>query len=564
MSQTPLLHNDQGYEAHRKNIVTFSKHLIDTTKQIAALEKSSQIHDQNEKQIISIIEDSETGLLFACDKLVENVKYAAATLSSDYKDIQSLLLQSFISVLDKILDLVNSINSKEDDYKQIRISAAKGVILSIMGALKTINEIEEEFSRGIREFDATVKKLDEQVEEDMLEEKIIEYEAVYDPQELLKCMKSFSSATTKMIAIGRHPKNEDLLLCSEETEYWIFTLIKIILGTALSTDNIEIRNDLLIQGKETSKAYLTLCSKIIEIASTNDKITADKLKLQLNTQSKDIANGVKSIVNIAERLKNPDDYIDPNNPNDVAEMQLRSAAAKIEAAAAKLAQLQPRPKENIDIEDLTFDEVILEAARSIAGATQALVKSAQVAQKELIVQGRMNTNRDTDKEVYYEGQWTDGLISAAQQVAHSTGNLCEAANETVQGNAAQEKLIVSAKTVSANTTTLVMACQVKSDIDSKALLGLKEASSQVKNATNQLVTTAQEFLNKEKELEEQQTLNSTSRLMSEGGKNDDFKNELKLKEEIERTQRQLEEQYRQLKMTRNMRYSKQRESEAAQ
>lgn len=307
-------------------------------------------------------------------------------------------------------------------------------------------------------------------------------------------------------------------------------------------------------------AYLSLCKKIIEIASTYDRLEADKIKLSLNSQSIEIANGVKSLVNLAERMKNPEDYMDPNNPNDIAEMQLRSAAAKIEAAAAKLAKLQPRPREtSVDVEDLTFDEVILEAAKSIAGATTALVRSAQVAQKELINQGRMDLESSKENR-YYEGQWTDGLISAAQQVAHSTGNLCEAANETVQGNAAQEKLIVSAKTVSANTTTLVMACQVKADIDSKALHGLKEASSQVKHATNQLVNTAQEFLNKEKAIEEENAKNSMMRNMQDGGHNDDFKAELMLKEEIERTQRELEEKYRQLKGVRNKRYSKQRES----
>ena len=78
--------------------------------------------------------------------------------------------------------------------------------------------------------------------------------------------------------------------------------------------------------------------------------------------------------------------------------------------------------------DLTFDEIILDAARSIAGATTALVKSASVAQRELIHQGRLDlTNNETR---YHDGQWTDGLISAAQQVAQATGTLCEAANDT--------------------------------------------------------------------------------------------------------------------------------------
>ena len=40
-------------------------------------------------------------------------------------------------------------------------------------------------------------------------------------------------------------------------------------------------------------------------------------------------------------------------------------------------------------ESLNFDEQILEAARSIAAATAALVKAASAAQRELVAQGRV-------------------------------------------------------------------------------------------------------------------------------------------------------------------------------
>lgn len=38
---------------------------------------------------------------------------------------------------------------------------------------------------------------------------------------------------------------------------------------------------------------------------------------------------------------------------------------------------------------LSFDEQILEAAKSIAAATAALVKSASAAQRELVAQGKV-------------------------------------------------------------------------------------------------------------------------------------------------------------------------------
>lgn len=41
-------------------------------------------------------------------------------------------------------------------------------------------------------------------------------------------------------------------------------------------------------------------------------------------------------------------------------------------------------------ETLDFEEQILEAAKSIAAATSALVKSASAAQRELVAQGKVS------------------------------------------------------------------------------------------------------------------------------------------------------------------------------
>lgn len=44
-------------------------------------------------------------------------------------------------------------------------------------------------------------------------------------------------------------------------------------------------------------------------------------------------------------------------------------------------------------ESLDFEEQILEAAKSIAAATSALVKSASAAQRELVAQGKVSVCR---------------------------------------------------------------------------------------------------------------------------------------------------------------------------
>lgn len=118
--------------------------------------------------------------------------------------------------------------------------------------------------------------------------------------------------------------------------------------------------------------------------------------------------------------------MDPEDPTVIAENELLGAAAAIEAAAKKLEQLKPRAKPKVSPasslftllmvagprlqppfwaplsatlvsslqeadESLNFEEQILEAAKSIAAATSALVKAASAAQRELVAQGKVST-----------------------------------------------------------------------------------------------------------------------------------------------------------------------------
>ena len=93
---------------------------------------------------------------------------------------------------------------------------------------------------------------------------------------------------------------------------------------------------------------------------------------------------------------------------------------------------------------MTFDELIIDSAKSIANAVSSLIKAASVAQKELVDAGAVS------KE-YYKGsedsQWSEGLVSAAKLVASATHSLCDAANKLVRGEGAEELLIAAAKQV---------------------------------------------------------------------------------------------------------------------
>lgn len=210
-------------------------------------------------------------------------------------------------------------------------------------------------------------------------------------------------------------------------------------------------------------------------------------KHQLSAFSKRIASAVTELIQTTETMKGTE-WVDPEDPTVIAETELLGAAASIEAAAKKLEQLKPRAKPRQADESLDFEEQILEAAKSIAAATSALVKSASAAQRELVAQGKVGAIAANAAD---DGQWSQGLISAARMVAAATSNLCESANASVQGHASEEKLISSAKQVAASTAQLLVACKVKADQDSEAMRRLQAAGNAVKRASDNLVRAAQ-------------------------------------------------------------------------
>ena len=93
---------------------------------------------------------------------------------------------------------------------------------------------------------------------------------------------------------------------------------------------------------------------------------------------------------------------------------------------------------------MSFDELIIDSAKSIANATSSLIKAASEAQKELVLAGAVASEYHKGSE---DGQWSEGLVSAAKLVASATHSLCDAANKLVRGEGAEELLIAAAKQV---------------------------------------------------------------------------------------------------------------------
>merc|ERR1712055_524097 len=135
------------------------------------------------------------------------------------------------------------------------------------------------------------------------------------------------------------------------------------------------------------------------------------------------------------------------------------AAESIEKAAKRLEDIKKKKNsEQVSMEDMAFDDLILESVQSVTKSATSLINAATVAQKVLVAQGKMSKNAKKGKE---DSQWSQGLVSAAQVVASVIGSLCEAANTVIQEGTDGNVLAATAKQVSKSTIQLVLACQVK-------------------------------------------------------------------------------------------------------
>lgn len=172
--------------------------------------------------------------------------------------------------------------------------------------------------------------------------------------------------------------------------------------------------------------------------------------------------------------------------------------------------------------------MILEAARGIMAASSALVRAANAAQRELIDQGKVSRTPHISSD---DGQWSEGLISAARLVAAATHSLVEAAQNLVQGLGTEEVLISSAKQVAASTAQLLIACKVRSDPNSETGRRLQAAGNAVIKSTDNLVRAAQQAL----DMEEEHILKINTSMV------DGMAQEINARSEVIKMEKQLEE-----------------------
>ncbi|OXB65686.1 hypothetical protein ASZ78_014665 [Callipepla squamata] len=489
--------NNESFADHRENILKTAKALVEDTKLLVSGAASSQ------DKLAQAAQSSANTIT----QLAEVVKLGAASLGSDDPETQVVLINAIKDVAKALSDLIGATkgaaSKPADDPSMYQLKgAAKVMVTNVTSLLKTVKAVEDEATRGTRALEATIEYIKQELTVFQSNEVP---EKTSSPEESIRMTKGITMATAKAVAAGNSCRQEDVIATANLSRKAVADMLTACKQASYHQEvSEEVRERALRFGTECTLGYLELLEHVLLILQK----PTPELKHQLAAFSKRVASAVTELIQSAEAMKGELDsvltvalkllsssplisgteWVDPEDPTVIAETELLGAAASIEAAAKKLEQLKPRAKPKQADETLDFEEQILEAAKSIAAATSALVKSASAAQRELVAQGKVGAIPANAAD---DGQWSQGLISAARMVAAATSNLCEAANASVQGHASEEKLISSAKQVAASTAQLLVACKVKADHDSEAMRRLQAAGNAVKRASDNLVRAAQ-------------------------------------------------------------------------
>uniref|UniRef100_A0A669C3Q4 Talin 2a n=1 Tax=Oreochromis niloticus TaxID=8128 RepID=A0A669C3Q4_ORENI len=427
--------NEESFADHRENILKTAKALVEDTKMLVSGAASGQ-----EKLAQAAQSSAKT-----ITQLTDVVKLGAASIGSDDPETQVVLINAVKDVAKALGELISATKcaagKAADDPSMYQLkSAAKVMVTNVTSLLKTVKAVEDEATRGTRALEATIECIKQEMS--VFQSRDAPNKTT-TPEEFIRMTKGITMATAKAVAAGNSGRQEDIIHTANVSRKAMSDMLTTCKQAAYHPEvSEEVKNRALMFGAECTTAYIDLLEHVLLVLQ---KPTAEQ-KQHLAACSKRVAGAVTELIQTAEAMKGSE-WVDPEDPTVIAETELLGAAASIEAAAKKLEQLKPRAKPK--------------------------------------VVGSVPANAVDD------GQWSQGLISAARMVAAATSNLCEAANASVQGHASEEKLISSAKQVAASTAQLLVACKVKADQDSEAMRRLQIAGNAVKKASDNLVRAAQ-------------------------------------------------------------------------
>jgi len=468
-----------NFSLHREDLLKEAKNLTDITKSFVMAAASSNSNQEEFAQ--NALNASKTAI-----SLKNEVKKGAISITSGDKHMQEQLLEADKNVTEALGNLIAEAmntfgkNLTGSDALALKNAAAEE-IKSLIELIRITKLVGDETTRGVRALDGACTDIDSDI---AILESDSPAQGTALPDEVVMLAKCLASAAGALFTTSSSGKQDELVAAANKIKMAVCDMLRA--GKAAIANAPEEKKEPMIKAlKESADASKDL----LQCTKQNLENENAESKAAILESSKGIASAVNNVVNAASDLI-PGGYVDPNDPNVIAERELLSAANAIEAAAKKLATLKPPEKARETDENLNFEETILEAAKAIAAATSALVRAATNTQREIIAMGKL---LPTEDQVYFsDGTWSEGLVSAAKQVCAWTHELCESANMAIKGDVQPERVIAASKNVAASTAQLLSAATAKVDQNSQTQIRLRAAARAVTQATEQLVKSAQE------------------------------------------------------------------------
>ncbi|XP_009333096.1 PREDICTED: talin-1 [Pygoscelis adeliae] len=399
--------NSETFADHREGILKTAKALVEDTKVLVQNATASQ------EKLAQAAQSSVSTIT----RLAEVVKLGAASLGSEDPETQVVLINAVKDVAKALGDLIGATKAAAgkagDDPAVYQLkNSAKVMVTNVTSLLKTVKAVEDEATKGTRALEATIEHIRQEL---AVFSSPVPPAKVSTPEDFIRMTKGITMATAKAVAAGNSCRQEDVIATANLSRRAIADMLRACKEAAYHPEvSGDVRQRALRFGKECADGYLELLEHVLVILQK----PTHELKQQLAGYSKRVASSVTELIQAAEAMKGTE-WVDPEDPTVIAENELLGAAAAIEAEAKKLEQLKPRAKPKQADESLNFEEQILEAAKSIAAATSALVKAASAAQRELVAQGKVGA---IPANAVDDGQWSQGLISAARMVAAATNH----------------------------------------------------------------------------------------------------------------------------------------------
>ena len=261
------------------------------------------------------------------------------------------------------------------DYSAALLSeSAKNMVTNVQSLLKTVKTVEDEAARGTRALESAIEAIYQEIKlyssyiNDTKKHAFDETDTnpttssnnnnsvTTNPDDLIKATKQITLATSKAIGAGNSLRQEDIIAAANMGRKAVSDLLFVSRGNANanlnkynaqhSLDDQPHQVQVLSIGLNCAIYYKELLECIQHIFSKQPHSSGDH-KQNLLAHSKNVANVVSEILQVAEVLKSAADWVDPEDPTVIAENELLGAANAIESAAKKLSVLKPRTRTEV-------------------------------------------------------------------------------------------------------------------------------------------------------------------------------------------------------------------------